>query len=155
MVRGRTLAVLRKPSKITPGPPGSWPLRFDRLVQPVLDRSCVSCHRPESVDLRAARFDLTAPNAYQNLMSFAGKDLEGLAFERDRSVVGDCPARQSRLLSLLTEAGGHEGLRLDSDGLNRLVVWMDVYAQTQGFFSVQQEKELEDFRRRVSPMLIE
>ena len=155
MVRGQTLAVFREPSKITPGPPGSWPLRFDRLVQPVLDRSCVGCHGPESGDLEAARFDLTATNAYRNLISFAEGDLERLALERDRSGVGDSPARQSRLLALLTEAGGHEGLRLESDGLNRLVLWMDVYAQTQGFFSERQEKELEEFRRKVSPMLVE
>ena len=34
------------PSKLTPGPQGSWPLRFDKLVQPVLDKQCVGCHTP-------------------------------------------------------------------------------------------------------------
>ncbi|MFH1717651.1 MAG: discoidin domain-containing protein, partial [Planctomycetota bacterium] len=33
-VSGRPLAARREPSRITPGPDGSWPLRFDRLVQP-------------------------------------------------------------------------------------------------------------------------
>ena len=55
------LAAVRGPSKLTPGPEGSWPLRFDRLVQPVLDRTCVSCHRPQSKVATAAPFDLTPP----------------------------------------------------------------------------------------------
>ncbi|MCP4594406.1 MAG: hypothetical protein GY842_27055, partial [bacterium] len=33
---GMPLAAQRGPSKLTPGPAGSWPLRFDHLVQPVL-----------------------------------------------------------------------------------------------------------------------
>ena len=114
------------PSPIAPGPEGSWPLRFDRLVGPVLEKSCVSCHagvaaganRPAPVspgghaggssDQRAARFDLTAPNAYRSLLGYAGDDLKKLAFERTRSssrrVCGEpeqasgtaSPARRSR-----------------------------------------------------------
>ena len=40
------LASAREPSKLKPGPAGSWPLRFDDLVQPVLDGQCVRCHSP-------------------------------------------------------------------------------------------------------------
>ena len=44
---GKTaIAASREPSKLTPGPAGCWPLRYDQLVQPVLDKSCVSCHGP-------------------------------------------------------------------------------------------------------------
>ena len=149
----RPLAALRGASKITPGPEGSWPLRFDRLVQPVLDQSCVSCHRPDSSDRKAARFDLTAGKSYQNLISFAGKDLEKLAFERDVSVAGRCPARESKLLALLTKQGGHEGVHLERDSINRLVTWMDVYAQKLGSFSERQEQELIQLRRHVSQLL--
>ena len=47
----------REPSKITPGPDGSWPLDYQVLVQPVLDAHCVACHRAGH---RGSRFDLTA-----------------------------------------------------------------------------------------------
>ncbi|MHC4368024.1 MAG: HzsA-related protein [Planctomycetota bacterium] len=134
---GRPLAVRRKPSRITPGPEGSWPLRFDRLVQPVLDKSCVSCHKPDSGNEKAARFVLTSEHSYDNLLSFADKDLEKLAFERDVSLVGRCVAVDSRLLALLTEAGGHEGVQLDGDGFER------------------QEQRLYALRRKLSPMLTE
>jgi hypothetical protein len=41
-------AAARPPSPITPGPEGSWPLRYDRLVQPVLDAACTRCHSPSA-----------------------------------------------------------------------------------------------------------
>lgn len=139
---GVPLALARGPSKLTPGPAGSWPLRFDRLVQPVLDESCVACHRPDGGDPVAARFDLTEANAYLNLITFAEKDLEQLAFEKDESVVGDCPARKSKLTALLANDPVHQDVNLDEDALDRLVTWMDTYAHSQGFFSAEQETEL-------------
>jgi len=149
------LAVRREPSKLTPGPPGTWPLRFDELVQPVLDQHCVRCHRPGGENERAASLDLTAANAYQNLLSFGDKNLHNLVFERDRSVVGEMPARRSKLLALLTGAGGHEGIRLDAGSFDRLATWMDVYAQKQGSFSEGQEQELRELRRQWAPILVE
>ncbi len=151
----RPFAALREPSRITPGPPGSWPLRFDRLVQPVLDKSCVSCHSSAGDNEKAVAFDLTPPKSYQSLLSFADKDLEKLAFEKDRSFVGQCPAGKSALLAMLTSQDGHEGVRLEPDSLNRLVTWMDTYAQKLGSFSEHQEEQLREFRRKMAPLLAE
>jgi hypothetical protein len=147
------LAVSREPSKLTPGPAGSWPLRFDRLVQPVLDRACVSCHRPGGSDAKAAKLDLTPPKAYDSLLNFDNKDLHRLAYERDRSLPGEMPARKSRLLSILTAGQGHYGVRLDADGFQRLVTWMDLYAQRLGHYSPEQAAELERLRQRLAPMI--
>ena len=44
------LARQRPPSIITPGPDGSKPLSYPLLVQPVLDRLCVKCHRGPEAD---------------------------------------------------------------------------------------------------------
>ena len=54
------LALARGPSKITPDVEGTWPLRFDTLVQPVLDQKCTSCHQASAPDAQAAKFDLSA-----------------------------------------------------------------------------------------------
>jgi len=110
-VRIRPLAAQREPSRLRPGPPGSWPLRFDKLVQPVLDKLCVRCHKGGSGNEKAGRFDLMATNSYKNLLS------------------------------------------LDADSFNRLVTWMDVYAQRQGSFSKRQEQNLREFRREMAAML--
>ncbi len=152
-VQSLPLAIRRGPSKLAPGPEGSWPLRFDRLVQPVLDRHCVSCHSSKGSDEKAARFDLTPAHSYQRLISWGEKDLEKLAFEKDRSLIGDTPSRKSKLMALVTGEEPHEGVRLDSDSFNRLVTWMDVYAQRLGHFSDGQEKELEKLRETVAAIL--
>jgi hypothetical protein len=146
-------ALAREPSRITLGPPGSWPLKYDELVQSVLDRSCTSCHKPGSGNAGGARFDLTAAASYGNLLNFAGGNLKKLAFERDRSVPGQGAARQSKLWSMLTGPKPHAGVRLDADSLRRLATWMDVYAQRVGHFSAKQEEELRQLRTRLAPML--
>jgi hypothetical protein len=148
------LAAMREPSPLTPGPDGSWPLRYDHLVQPVLDRLCVECHRPDAQDLAAARFDLTPEKSYDSLMALGDGDLEKLALEKDQSLIGQCVAANSRLLALLTEGEGHEGVRLDPDSFDRLVTWMDLYAQRTGSFSEEQEEELRRFRQEFSHLLV-
>jgi len=152
-VHSSPLAVLRPASKITPGPSGSWPLRFDQLVQPVLDRNCVECHRPGGNDAQAAKLDLTPEKAYQTLLGFGDEDLKKQAFERDRSLPNQAVAANSKLWILLTQPGGHQQTKLDADSLDRLATWMDTYAQLQGCFSEQQEKELIAFRQTLKPML--
>ena len=151
-VHSQPLAIARAPSKLSPGPAGTWPLRFDQLVQPVLDQSCVSCHRPDSQDRKAAKFDLTPVKAYDNLLAFGQNDLRKLAFERDRSYVGDCAARKSKLLALLKDEKNHAGVHVDSDSLNRLTTWMDLYAQRQGQFSPEQEQLLAKLRQKLAPL---
>ncbi len=153
--QGVPLAALREPSRLTPGPPGTWPLRFDELVQPVLDRYCVECHRPQSRDEKAMAFDLTPAKAYDNLIQYGGEDLKTLAFEKPRSEIGDLPARKSKLLALLTAGEGHAGVELDADSRDRLVTWMDTYAQRLGSFSDRQEQELRRFRREMASLLAE
>ena len=154
-VGGVPLAALRGASKITPGPVGTWPLRFDELVQPLLDKSCISCHSSESGDEKAAKFDLTAANSYNNLIKYSNDDLKNLAFEKDVSIAGQCVAINSKLLSLLTDGAGHKGVELDADGLNRLVTWMDVYVHRLGSFSDEQEQRLRQFRLQMASLLAE
>jgi hypothetical protein len=139
---GLPLAARQGPAPLVPGPEGSWPLRFDRLVQPVLDRQCLSCHKAGSTDAEAAKLDLSGADAYDKLLAYADGDLGKLAFEKDRSYVGDMPARKSKLYSLLTAPDGHRGVRLPEEDRLRLVTWMDTYAQRLGSYSEQQEREL-------------
>jgi hypothetical protein len=149
------LAAGRDPSRLTPGPDGSWPLRFDRLVGPVLDRKCVSCHKPGAEDRKAAALVLTPDKAYETLLTWADKDLHKLVFEKDRSVAGETPSRRSRLMTLLRAEGGHAGVKLDRDDLDRLATWMDVYAHRLGHFSERQEEDLVALRKRLGFLLAE
>ncbi|MBI3853939.1 MAG: discoidin domain-containing protein [Verrucomicrobia bacterium] len=152
------LASLREPSKITVGPEGSWTMRFDKLIQPVLDAQCVSCHNPKSDDVEAAKFDLTPEHAYKSL-TLAGKpslnDLVVSAYRDGVSTEGHNPAIQSAVLRKLADPAGHAGVKLDRANLDRFVTWMDTYAQRTGTFSPEQEQELEHLRRAWAELLIE
>ena len=110
--------------------------------------TCLACHGPDGSDTQAVQFDLTATNAYRNLIAFAESDLEKLAFEKDRSVAGECPARRSKLLALLAHDANHQDVLLDKNSLARLVTWMDTYAHRQGSFSPEQEAQLVALRQR-------
>jgi len=154
----RSMATSREPSRITTGPEGSWPLRFDRLVQPVLDRSCIRCHRPDSNLAAAAKLDLRHPKAYDNLVSWGKPSLADHVrrrYREGRSQVGGCVARRSPLLAMLTGPNGHHGVRLDADQLSRLCTWMDTYAQRLGSFSPDQEQRLVRLREQSHDILQE
>lgn len=153
-----TLASLREPSGIMVGPEGSWPLRFDRLIQPVLERHCVSCHQPGGSDAEAARFNLTSASSYESLTGYGSPSLKDAVLNGYRagfSAVGAGLARTSPLLALLTAPEGHHQARLDSESLERLVIWMDTYAQWAGSFSAEQENELIEFRRANASVFLE
>lgn len=147
------MAARRPPSRLRPGPEGSWPLRYDRLVQPVLDKHCVRCHRPDGPEPKAVHFDLTPAKSYENLLNYADRDLHKLAFERARSVVGQMPAQQSQLLRRILEKNPQ--LRSDPDAVERLQTWMDTYAHRIGHFSPEQEAELVRLRQQWQPLLEE
>ena len=190
-LRASVLAARREPSKITVGPEGSWPLRFDRLVQPVLDRHCIRCHkadpakagvakakpprgrrakgkRAKPVEAKApavdktkpdpSRFVLTADKAYVSLTRYGKVSLFAHVTKRYKigaSVEGACVAAKSAILAKITDPKGHHGVKLDAESLERLITWMDTYAQRSGSFSADQERRLEALRRRHAEMLIE
>ncbi|MAD80418.1 MAG: hypothetical protein CMJ50_06190 [Planctomycetaceae bacterium] len=146
------LASLREPSRIAPGPEGSWPLDFNVLVQPVLEQHCVRCHR-KGAD--GSQFDLTAGIAYETLISYGGeRSLRNhvlTAYRRGRSTAGECAAQSSALLQLLEQ--GHYDVTLDADARDRLITWMDTYAQRAGSFSPDQQRRLRELRKRLASML--
>ncbi len=151
-----TLAAARPPSKICPGPEGSWPLRFDQLVQPVLDRKCVGCHNPDGKHQKAAAFDLRAGTAYTSLTQYGTPSLHEhvwAGYRKGASSQGACAARQSALLAKLMEPKGHHKVVLDAEDLERFVTWMDTYAQRLGSFGEAQEQDLRVLRTRWESLL--
>ena len=89
----------------------------------------------------------------QILLEYGDKDLHNLAFEKPRSIVGDCPARKSKVLAILEDGTAHKDVRLDDDSMDRLITWMDTYAHRLGHFSDEQEEELRALRQQLAYML--
>jgi len=153
----RPMAQVRPASRLRPGPEGSWPLRFDRLVQPVLDGYCVRCHSPAGKKRAVAKLNLTPGKAYGALVQYGGK--RSLAshvtarWHGGRSVPGAGPALESPILRMLTEGAGHNDVRLLPDDIERLTTWMDTYAQLRGSFSHEQEQRLLTLREQWADLL--
>jgi hypothetical protein len=120
---------------------GSRPFSYPILVQPVLDRNCVSCHTKSRSEGKAAP-DLTRGdhskdpnrwyNSYDSLRSFAffwdnaGYDSQA------RSTPGRIGARASRLYQML--AKGHHDVKLPGDDLHRIQLWLDCNSDFLGSY---------------------
>ncbi len=147
----RPLAATRQPSKISPGPDGTWPLDYQRLVQPVLEKRCVECHRPGA---SGSSWDLTADKSYDVLVSYGAPSLKDhvlLRYQEGRSTVGACAAAVNPLWKLL--ADGHYDVLLDSDECLRLINWMDTYGQRVGSFDDHQSEQLRQLRAEMTTIL--
>ncbi len=145
------LAIQRPPSVLKPGPEGSYPLSFARLVQPVLDRHCVRCHsgaRSNIPDLTGRLFDeasgpgkqVSAPEwlagvrharhgwsrAYVNLapLGWGMSGGNGIIFKEEQfSTPGRVGADASHLALMLST--GHHDVKLSSEDWERLIIWLD------------------------------
>jgi len=135
------LALRRGPSKIQPDCEGSNPFSYVRLVQPVLDRHCVGCHKEKKA------LDLTGTiegknhftRSYNNL---AGK--YGFYFHvyngsirtgvhgGSRTIPGEFGAQASELLKYMDQR--HYGVKLPKEDFHRLTLWLDCNSEFLGAY---------------------
>jgi hypothetical protein len=136
----RAAALDRAPSVIRPGPDGSRPLSYPVLVQPVLDRKCVSCHRREDPQggviltgepqgRYTASYNAMAPRV--PFPQWTGGDFRKASSE-PLSQPGFFGARGSPLMRELLK--GHQDVTLGDDDIERLATWMDANALFYGTF---------------------
>ena len=133
-----TVAMTRPPSSIRPGPDGTSPFGYPRLVQPVLDRHCVACHdgtRGEKKSDLVLTGEPAAPftRSYTSLRPFVrwhewGKESIDLNVTRP----GRCGADVSRLLAVLADATHAPAVTLPPEDRERLIVWLDGNAPFYG-----------------------
>ncbi|MHB1038306.1 MAG: HzsA-related protein [Pirellulales bacterium] len=149
-VNRSAVAALRQPSKIKPGPEGSFPLDYDVLVQPVLDKHCVRCHVPG--EKGAQKMDFRPGHSYDTIMNYGSPSLQDqvlTGYRQGRSVIGSNESRHSVFFKLLKD----KHPELTADDWDRVITWMDTYAQRSGSFSPDQEKQVRALRERMAPML--
>jgi hypothetical protein len=134
------VAVVRPPSAIAPGPDGSRPISFARLVQPVLERQCVRCH--DGVAGAPSRLVLTGEDAgtfsrsYEALRPFVRwYEWGGQSIHQVVTLPGHGGADASPLLRILDNPDHKPHLRLPAADLSRLVLWLDANAPFYGTFS--------------------
>jgi len=136
-------ALRRAPSKIKPGPDGSRPFSYPRLVQPVLDRHCVTCHdgkdpkRPILTGEPEGGFSKSY-NALVSRVSFTAWNRPEQNFEPMTE-----PMRFGAVASPLTKMldQGHSKVMLSPEEQERLNTWIDANALFYGTFDVNEQRK--------------
>lgn len=145
-------AMYRQPSRLRMGPPGSWPLDYEVLVQPILDRRCGECHQPGKP---GEKWDLSPGRSFEVLTNYGTPSLAqsvSAAYQRGRSLPGEGHARMNPLWPMLDK--GHYDVRLTQAEREQLALWMDLYGQHRGSFDARQEDELRELLRAWDNLLV-
>ncbi|MDR2168516.1 MAG: NPCBM/NEW2 domain-containing protein [Planctomycetaceae bacterium] len=135
-------AMKRRPSEITPDMDGTKPFSYPRLIQPVLDAKCFSCHEKAFAEKKTTvRFDKTPTgkdkffNSYVNLRKYVSYYdyprvplTEREAFTRP----GVFGALDSKLWAILEK--GHYDVKLTPEERERFQIWMDNNADFYGIY---------------------
>jgi hypothetical protein len=139
------LALKRAPSRIQPGPDGTRPFSFPRLVQPVLDSYCVRCHDGGKGELKSPLVLTGEPagtftHSYESLKKYVrwyewgGKTIEAVVTRP-----GHSGADESPLLKVLADSTHAERVHLPDEDLQRLHIWLDGNAPFYGTYEPQQQ----------------
>lgn len=136
-------AALRPASAIRPGPEGTRPFGYPRLIQPILDRHCVRCHDgssgPETSPLvltgvSEGRFT----RSYENLKPF-------LRWPSPDAVTrpGAVGADASPLSAILTGQKHRKYMEVPNEDLRTIYLWLDAHVP---FYGTYEEKDLQSQR---------
>jgi hypothetical protein len=133
------MALKHAPSIPAPDVDGTNPFSYPRLVQPVLDRNCVTCHQKEK---KAPRLDAEpmvyktpggmnkTTTYYASYISLAPEfgfyDYGGKGWNDPkwyRTTPGEFGAMGSKLYKMLKD--GHHDVKLSAEDMHRITVWLD------------------------------
>ena len=127
----QTTKALAQPVRTLEPPPwGSQPFGYERVVQPVLDKRCVSCHdgsKKERIDLRGNLDAALVPASYRSLVSggwvhYFDWMYGARPFKAEPLTFGTL---RSRLFEAL-EKKQHRDLKLSENDMRALKAWVDL-----------------------------
>lgn len=140
------LAMKRPPSRLRPDVDGTNPFSYPRLVQPVLNKYCVECHKKnpdkaprldsELVVMRGKAYMDLNTTYYASYASLAPKlgfyDYGRTEGETHRTTPGKFGAIGSKLYPML--AKGHNNVKLTPEDMHRITVWLDSCSMFYGVY---------------------
>ncbi|MCL2348734.1 MAG: hypothetical protein FWC50_10800 [Planctomycetaceae bacterium] len=131
-----------KPRQLAEGPDGSKPLGYVRLIQPILDRRCVSCHDGTvaegkgKTDLRGIATEqfsqsYNALKPYLRWYEWGGDS----TIQQSTTLPGRCGADESPLTAVLNDSQ-HKGKTNLTDGeLRTIYLWLDANVPFYGVYT--------------------
>ncbi len=158
--RQRLLAMQRPPSQIEPGPDGTRPFSYPRLVQPVLDRHCVRCHDGQTGEGKSPLVLTGEPaetfsKSYESLRPYVkwyewgGSSITQLVTKPGRIGVDESP-----LINVIENPTHTEQVRLSPEDRSRLYIWLDGNVPFYGTYD--KDKQLaQQLGKAVSPPVIQ
>ena len=139
------LALQRPPSTIQPGPDGTHPFSYTRLVQPVLDKHCIQCHDGEVGDSKS-RLVLTSEPAktfsksYESLRKYVRwYEWGGESITQIVTRPGHIGADQSPLLKVLKDPIHTKHVHLLKEEHRRIYIWLDANVPFFGTYEKKQQ----------------
>jgi hypothetical protein len=149
-------ALRRPPSEIAPGPDGTRPFSFPRLVQPVLDRHCVKCHdgtagAGKSEPVLTGEAAGTFTRSYEGLRPFVRwYEWGGKSISRIATFPGRGGADESPLVAVLADPNHAGTLGIPEEDVRRLYLWLDSNAPFYGTYG-KGEREAQLAGKAVPP----
>jgi hypothetical protein len=118
----------RPASKLEPEADGSNPVSYARMIQPIWDKNCVSCHgTAKPGDLSKGNYSSNGDKfyaSYSNLKPYLSYYSGDYSFGPVITTPGKFGARISKLYSLLK--AGHQGVTLSAQDLRTVAAWLDM-----------------------------
>ncbi len=134
------LATTRPPSDICPGPDGTRPLSYPRLIQPVLQRHCVRCHDgtegpQHSPPVLTGEPAGTFTRSYENLRPYVRwYEWGGASITQTVTRPGRGGADESPLRKTLDDATHTKHVKLPDADRRRIYTWLDGNAPFYGTY---------------------
>ena len=130
-LRGYPLALRRAPSRLEPEVGPVEPITYYRLVKPVFERTCLTCHRQTGKGLQDMGYTALEPYAFYFAGGMSGTTVKPI-HGGSRTIPGRFGARNSRIgQALLDET--HRG-KVPLADFRRVVLWLDANSLRLGAF---------------------
>ncbi|MDH4238122.1 MAG: hypothetical protein OEW48_01030 [Phycisphaerae bacterium] len=139
------LALKRPPSKIEPGPDGTRPFSYPRLIQPVLDRHCVRCHDGTTGDQKSQLALTGEPTgsfskSYESLKPYIRwYEWGGSSITQIVTRPGRIGTDESPLLKVLEDSTHAKNVNLMEEEQDRLYIWLDGNVPFYGTYDEKQQ----------------
>ena len=131
-------AMRRSPSKLKPDVDGTNPFSYPRLVQPVLDKNCLPCHKKHPEKAPRLDSEVIAKGRQKWYASYHSliKDYAFYSYGNPlRTTPGKFGARASKLYKMLKK--GHHDVKLSDEEMHRITVWLDSCSIFYGVYEKQ------------------
>jgi hypothetical protein len=141
----RPFAMNRPPSRIKPGPDGTRPWSYPRLVQPILDRHCVRCHdggegEDKSEPVLSGEITGEFSRSYESLRDYVRwYEWGGSSIGGTVTRPGHCGADESKLTRILDSPLHAEAVAMSDEERRSLTIWLDGNASFYGTYGKDEQ----------------